>query len=319
MTLRTLYPKISPNKMHFIQVSEEHQIYVEDSGNVNGIPVIYCHGGPGAGASSDFRRYFDPERYHIILFDQRGCGRSLPSPSVSDVNMSTFIQDMEMIRQHYGIEQWLVCGGSWGTTLSLAYSIEYPERCLGFILRGLFLATQTEYDWLYKPNGVAKFFPEHYRDFLSVLEEDQQYDPLSGYYHQITGDNEVAAIAACKSWFLYENRMSSLDHVAPAGNDIADPHQAHCLAMQSAHFFYHNSFLSDGGLLEQIHRIDHLPAIIIHGRYDMICQLDVADSLAQQWPKSQLQILPFAGHSGFERQTVDAFCKATDTMIEFLK
>ncbi|QOL26012.1 prolyl aminopeptidase [Thalassotalea sp. LPB0316] len=316
--MKPLYPKILPNATHFIEVSEQHQIYVESSGNPAGIPVIYCHGGPGAGASSDFRRYFNPEIYHIILFDQRGCGRSLPSPSVEGVDMVSMIADMEKIRQFFTVDKWLVTGGSWGTTLSLAYGQSYPQHCLGFILRGVFLATQVEYDWLYRANGVAKFFPEYYQDFLLPLNEQQKRDPLSAYYQLVTSDNEVAAIAACKAWYLYEDRMSSIEHQADSKQEVDDPHIAHCLAMQSAHFFYHNSFMAEGQLLDNIHRINHLPAFILHGRYDMICQLDIAYQLANAWPTAQLQILPVAGHSGFERQTIDAFCQAADKMAEFI-
>lgn len=319
MLLKSLYPKISANSTHFLNVSDEHQIYVEDSGNRQGIPVIYCHGGPGAGASSDFRRYFDPEKYHIILFDQRGCGRSLPSPSIKHLDLAALIADMEKIREYFSIDRWLVTGGSWGTTLSLAYGQSYPDRCLGFILRGVFLATKAEYDWLYQPNGVAKFFPEYYRDFTSPLPPEQRQDPLSAYYHLVQSDNEVAAIAACKAWFLYEDRMSSIEHQGDCKHEIDDPHIAHCLAMQSAYFFYHNSFLKEGQLLGNMEKINHLPAFILHGRYDMICQLDIAYQLFNSWPSAQLQVLPVAGHSGFERQTIDAFCKAADKMAEFIQ
>lgn len=316
--MKHLYPKITPNGTHFLKVSDTHQIYVEDAGNRHGIPVIYCHGGPGAGASSDFRRYFDPEKYHIILFDQRGCGRSLPSPSIEAVDLDALVHDIEQIRRYFNIGHWLVTGGSWGTTLAIAYGIRYPQHCLGFILRGVFLASQAEYDWLYQPNGVAKFFPEYYQDFISLLDEQQRQDPLSAYYELVTSDNEVAAIAACKAWFLFENRMSSIEHQADSIMDVEDPHTAHCLAMQSAHFFYHKSYLKDDELLRNIHKISHLPAFILHGRYDMICQLSVAFELANVWQNAKLQVLPVAGHSGFERQTIDAFCKATDQMAQFI-
>lgn len=315
---KTLYPKISRNQHFFLAVGDGHELYVECSGNPQGIPVIYCHGGPGGGSSENLRRYFDPEKYHIILFDQRGCGQSKPSPSIAHNTLAHLVADIEKIRQHLNIDKWLVCGGSWGTTLAIAYGIAYSEVVLGFILRGVFLGTQEEYDWLYKKQGAAYFFPKYYRDFVTPLNDEQLLDPLMAYHELLTSDNELQKIAASKIWYRWESRLSSIEHSEKSLSQIDDAHQALCMAQISNHYFINQCFLS-APLIESIPKIGHLPAILIHGRYDMVCQLHNADLVAQVWQNAHLQILPCAGHSGFEQQTIDAFCKATDTMANFIK
>ncbi len=316
---RNLYPKISSYQQEWLKVSAEHQLYLEQSGNPQGIPVIYLHGGPGGGSSENHRRYFDPEVYRIIIFDQRGCGKSRPSPSINDNTSADLVQDIEAIRQHLNIEQWLVAGGSWGTTLAMLYGIAFPRAVLGFILRGTFLASQAEYDWLYKAGGAERFFPEYYQEFLEPLAEEDKADPLQGYHAIFSSDNEVAKIAASKAWYLWELRLSTIEHHHIGAAQIEDTHQAHCMAQLSHHYFYHQSFIDDDYIIKNIDKIADIPAIIIHGRYDMVCQLYHADRLVKAWRNASLQILPQAGHSGFERQTIDAFCKASDVMANFLR
>ena len=314
-----LYPKITCNSHQFISVSEgRHQLYVEESGNVEGIPVIYIHGGPGGGASENHRRYFDPELYHIFLFDQRGCGRSTPSPSIEDNETATLVDDIEQIRLHFGIDKWLVTGGSWGTTLAMCYGIAHPDQCLGFILRGIFLGEQQEFDWLYGAQGVARFFPEYFRTFTEGIQGQSSQAVLSHYFNVLTDSNEVAAVAASKNWYLWELRLSSLEHQF-YHSAIEDPHQAHCMALLSCHYFTNNCFLEENYIRNHLNIIEHIPSIIIHGRYDMVCQLEQAFDIAELWKNASLQILPQAGHSGFETQTIDAFCKAADIMASFLK
>lgn len=315
---RILYPKISVNRQEWFKVDDEHQLYLEESGNPDGIPVIYLHGGPGGGSSENHRRYFDPEKYRIILFDQRGCGRSKPSPHITNNTTADLIEDIEKIRHHLAIDKWLVVGGSWGTTLALAYAIKYPDHIHAFILRGIFLASQEEYDWLYSPEGAARFFPEYYREFTQLLSEPQQKNPIQGFWEQLHNHNELQRIAASKAWFLWELRLSTIEHHNIGMAQVEDAHQALCMAMLSTHYFQHSCFLTDNYILDNIHQISHIPAIVIHGRYDMVCQLSQADKLVRQWQNAELQILPCAGHSGFERQTIDAMCKATDTMANFL-
>jgi len=315
---RSLYPKISTYRQEWLSVGEGHELYLEQSGNQNGIPLIYLHGGPGSGSSENHRRYFDPEKYRIILFDQRGCGRSKPSPSIQDNNTAYLIADIETIRQHLNIEQWLVCGGSWGTTLALSYGIEHSEKVLAFILRGIFLATEAEYHWLYTDTGANRFFPEYYQEFIEHLPQKFQELPLIGYHQLLNSANEVGVISASKAWSLWELRLSTIEHHHIGMAQIDDPHQALCMAKISCHYFTHHCFISENYILENIEKIMRIPAIILHGRYDMVCQLHYAYQLAKQWENAQLQILPCSGHSGFERQTIDAFCRASDTMANFL-
>ena len=333
---RTLFPKIMPYHDEFLSVGDNHHIYLEQSGNPEGIPVLYLHGGPGGGSSENNRRYFDPDKYRIILFDQRGCGRSQPSPSLENNTTWHLINDIELIRQHLMIDQWLIAGGSWGTTLAIAYGIEHADRVLGFILRGVFLGTQAEYDWLYQAQGAAKFYPEYYQDFIEQLSDNKRSDnkksaienpenkksdnenPLECYYKQLTSDNEVAAIAASKAWCLWELRLSTLEHHNIGLAQVDDTHQALCMAKISSYYFKHHCFFSENYLLDNITKIAHLPAIVLHGRFDMVCQLYIADLLVKHWENARLQILPCAGHSGFESQTIDAFCKAADVMANFI-
>ncbi len=316
---RTLYPKIASYQQEYLDVGDQHKIYIEQSGDPDGIPVLYLHGGPGGGSSENHRRYFNPEKYRIIIFDQRGCGKSQPSPTIENNTSAHLIADIEKIRHHLNIEQWLIAGGSWGTTLALLYGISHPSPILGFVLRGVFLATQTEYDWLYKRGGAERFFPEYYLDFINPLAEEDKADPLQGYNNIFSSDNEVAIIAASKAWYLWELRLSTIEHHHIGAAQIEDSHQALCMARISHHYFYQNSFIDENFIIDNIDKINNIPAILIHGRYDMVCQLFNADKLTKAWSNASLQILPQAGHSGFERQTIDAICKATDVMANFLQ
>jgi proline iminopeptidase len=293
-------------------------LYLEQSGNPDGIPVLYLHGGPGGGSSENHRRYFDPSLYRIILFDQRGCGQSQPAPSIEHNNTQALVEDIEKIREHLKVEQWIVCGGSWGTTLAMIYGIAHTEKVLGFILRGLFLGTQAEFDWLYRPAGAQRFFPEYYAQFSQGMTEDEQCDPLAYYYKKLHSENEIAAIFASKNWYLWELRLSSLEHNNIDMLQVEDLNQALCMAKISSHYFINHAFISENFILNNLHKIKHIPAILIHGRYDMVCQLYIAQKITNQWDNAHLHTLSCAGHSGFERQTIDAFCKASDTMAEFL-
>lgn len=315
---RTLFPKITDYKQEWLDVGDGHQLYLEQSGNPDGIPVLYLHGGPGGGTSENHRRYFDPNLYRIILFDQRGCGQSKPAPSINNNNTQALVNDIEKIREYLKVDKWLISGGSWGTTLAMIYGISHPEKVLGFILRGIFLGTQAEYDWLYRPAGAQRFFPEYYNEFIEHMTEDEQCDPLAYYHKQLHSENEIAAISASKDWYLWELRLSSLEHHHIGMLQVEDAHQALCMAKISSHYFIQNAFIAENYILNNLHKIKDIPAILMHGRYDMVCQLYIAQKVAEQWDNAHLHVLPCAGHSGFERQTIDAFCKATDTMAEFL-
>ena len=316
---RILHPKISPYKEEWLTVSDHHQLYIEQAGNPEGIPVLYLHGGPGSGCSENHRRYFDPEKYRYISFDQRGCGRSKPAPSIEDNNSQVLVTDIETIRKHLNVDKWLIVGGSWGTTLAMLYGIQYPKHVIAFILRGVFLATQSELNWLYQYRGAAQFFPDYFQDFIAPLDPDKRQNILQQYRDIFSDNNELAISSACKAWYLWELRLSSLEHNASSLSHVEDYHQAACMAQISNHFFVNNCFVEEDYIIENINKISHIPAIIIHGRYDMVCQLNNAYRLVQHWDNASLQILPQAGHSGFESQTIDAMCKATEVMASFLQ
>lgn len=316
---KILHPKIAPYKEEWIRVSDNHQLYLEQAGNPDGIPVLYLHGGPGSGCSENHRRYFDPEKYRYVSFDQRGAGRSKPAPSTEDNDTQLLIEDIEVIRKHLNIDKWLLVGGSWGTTLAMLYGIQYSKHVIAFILRGVFLGMQSELDWLYQSTGVARFFPDYFKEFIAPLDLEKQQGVLQQYAEIFDDDNEVAMSSACKAWYLWELRLSSLEHSASSLSSVEDFHQAACMAQISNHYFINHCFIEENYIIENISKISHIPAIIIHGRYDMVCQLSSAYQLVEAWDNASLQILPQAGHSGFESQTIDAMCKATELMASFLQ
>ena len=316
--MRNLYPSISPYQEHSLMVSERHSLYLEESGNPLGIPVLLVHGGPGAGTSAEHRRFFDPERYRIILFDQRGAGRSEPHAELADNHTDALVADMEHIRRHLNIESWLIFGGSWGSTLALCYAIAHRERVLGLVLRGLFLARQQDLDWLYQPEGgAAQVFGDYYQDFLSPLGGDTRH-LLSHYYRLLTGSNELARLNAARAWAIWEGRISTLLPRLDAIEYYGQASDALALARIESHYFINNCFIEENHILRQVEKLRDLPAILIHGRYDMICKLAAALELAQHWPELNLQITPGAGHSAFEPSNIDALIKATDQMAREL-
>lgn len=316
--MRTLYPAINANRQQWLPVSELHQIYVEESGNPLGIPVVLVHGGPGAGISPEHRRFFDPERYRIILFDQRGAGQSTPHAELADNSTQGLIADMEHIRTYLGIERWLVFGGSWGATLGLCYAIEHPERVLGLVLRGLFLGRRQDLDWLYGPDGgAAQLFPDYYREYLAPLEGEAS-DLLNRYYQLLTSDNELARLNAARAWAIWEGRISTLLPRNDAEGHFGEAHSALALARLECHYFVNHCFIKENHIIERIGRLRSLPAILVHGRYDAICKPAAATALAGHWPELRLQIVPGAGHSAFEPGIIDALVKATDQMAREL-
>ncbi len=315
--MHPLYPKISPNNTQFLSCGS-HQIYVEESGNPDGIPVLYLHGGPGGGSCPDHRRYFDPEKYRIIIFDQRGCGKSTPHASLENNTTADLIDDIEKIRSALAITKWVVAGGSWGTTLALAYGIAYPQTVSGFILRGIFLGTQEEINWLYGKNGAANFFPCQYQEFLQPLSQGTSDNIIEDYFHELHSDNELARIAAAKAWTLWETKISALFVDKHEIIDSEETHGAIAMAHIENHYFKHHCFFDEGHLLNSIDKISHIPAFIIHGRYDMVCQIKHAWLLNEAWENAQLQIIPKAGHSGFEPGIADAICRAADQMVDFI-
>ncbi|WP_257266490.1 prolyl aminopeptidase [Endozoicomonas sp. ONNA2] len=309
--MRTLYPAIKPYATRHLQVDDIHEIYIEQCGSQDGIPVLFVHGGPGAGCSERDRRFFDPQKYRIILFDQRGCGRSRPHAELKQNTTAALIEDMELIRNSLGIEQWLVFGGSWGSTLALLYAQAHPKRVSGLVVRGVFLSRQQDLDWLYK-EGASRVFPDHWAHFLELIPEDERGDLLAAYYQRLFGENELARMNAAKHWSLWEGNTATLRPNHELVDHFADPHLALSLSRIECHYFKNKSFINPDQIIAQMNLISAIPGVIVHGRYDMICPLDNAQTLADHWPEADFQIIRDAGHASCEPGIVDALVRATD-------
>ncbi len=312
--MRNLFPEIRPNETFYLQAGS-HELYVEESGNSGGLPVLFLHGGPGAGSRPYHRRFFDPEIYRIIVFDQRGAGRSRPHAELANNTTKNLISDIELIREHFSIEQWLVFGGSWGSTLALLYAQAYPNNVLGLILRGIFLCRRHEIAWFYQ-QGASRVFPDYWRDFLAPIPESERDDMVAAYYARLTGDDEIARMAAAKAWAQWEARCASLQPDPGIRDEFADPHVALSLARIEAHYFYHDCFLAPNQILRDAHRLHHIPGVIVHGRYDLICPLENAVQLQEAWPAAQLKVISDAGHAATEPRITDALLKATQEMSQ---
>lgn len=316
-----MWPDETPEayQVEFLTRPEGHRIYLEQSGNPKGIPVVMCHGGPGGGSSPFQRSLFDPRVYRVVLFDQRGCGQSTPFASLSHNTTADLIADMEAIRQHLAIERWVVAGGSWGSTLALAYGEQYPERCLGFILRGIFLARSEDIDWLYRPGGGAsQLFPDYFADFMQAIAPVQGLDVLVAYRERLQSDDAHSMLEAAKAWSLWEARVATLVPNAAMREGALEPDSALPLARIENHYFLHHCFLEPNQLLQNLSRIAHLPAYIVHGRYDAVCKLENAWSLHQAWPGSVLSVVQQAGHSASEPAIARALYQAATELAQRL-
>ena len=309
--MHTLYPAIKPYATHRLAVDSVHQIYVEECGSPDGVPVLFIHGGPGGGSQERDRRFFDPEKYRIILFDQRGCGRSKPHAELDGNTTQNLVDDIELIRKKLDVDRWVLFGGSWGSTLSLVYAQVHPKNVLALVLRGIFLARQQDLDWLYK-DGASRVFPDHWRHFLEIIPEEEQEDLLSAYYSRLTGENELARMNAAKHWSLWEGRIATLRPNHDVEEHFADPHLALSLSCTEVHYFVNNAFLENNQIIDNMNLLDQIPGVIVHGRYDMICPLDNAQLLADHWTQSELQVIRDAGHSSSEPGIIDALVRATD-------
>ncbi|MFK7731087.1 MAG: prolyl aminopeptidase [Pseudomonadales bacterium] len=308
-----LYPDIKPYHRQHLKVSPPHEIYVEESGNPRGIPVLFVHGGPGSGCTPQHRRFFDPQKYRIILFDQRGAGKSTPHAELMNNDTQSLLDDIEVIRRTLKIKSWVLFGGSWGSTLSLLYAEKHPEHVLGMILRGIFLCRKNEIDWLYR-HGASLVFPDYWEDFIAPIPEAERDDLLAAYYKRLVSNNELARMAAAKAWCLWEARCSTLRPSASSVEFFSQPHLALAMARIEAHFFAHRGFLEPNQILREASRLNGIPGTIVHGRYDMICPLDNAFELSKVWHDASLNIVRDAGHSATEPGTVDALIRATRDM-----
>ncbi|MGE0079810.1 MAG: prolyl aminopeptidase [Thiohalomonadaceae bacterium] len=312
---RTLYPEIQPYVQHSLAVDAPHVLHVEECGNPHGLPVVFVHGGPGAGCEPWHRRFFDPARYRIVLFDQRGCGRSAPHASLEANTTQALVADMERIREHLGIERWVVFGGSWGSTLGLVYAETHPERVLALVLRGIFLCRPHEIAWFYQ-EGASRLFPDQWEHFLAPIPAEERSDLLGAYHRRLTSDDEVTRMAAAKAWSIWEGSTATLSPNKSVIDHIADPYTALSLARIECHYFVHDSFLGPNQILADAHRLKDIPGVIVHGRYDVICPVENAWQLHKAWPGSELHIVPDAGHSAAEPGNTDALVRATDAFAE---
>ncbi len=315
--MRELYPEIQPYVNHSLEVEPPHCLHLEECGNPEGLPVLFVHGGPGGGCEPYHRRFFDPDRYRIILFDQRGCGRSTPHASLQANTTQALVADMEAIREHLGIERWLLFGGSWGSTLSLVYAETHPQRVLGMVLRGIFLCRPHEIQWFYQ-EGAGRLFPEQWQEYLAPVAEAERGDMLGAYQRLLNGDDELQRMAAAKAWSLWEGRTSTLRPSKAVEEHFADPYTALAMARIENHYFMHDSFLEPDQILRDAERLQGIPGCIVQGRYDVVCPAESAWQLHRAWPGSRLEMIDDAGHSASEPGTIDALVRATDRMLEAL-
>ena len=315
--MRTLFPDIKKNNSFFLPVDSGHEIYVEESGNPEGIPIIFIHGGPGAGCEPSNRRFFNPEVYRIILFDQRGAGRSRPHALLEHNTTTHLISDMERIREHLGIDEWVLFGGSWGSTLALAYAEHHPAQVLAMILRGVFLCRPHEIRWFYQ-EGASRIFPDYWQDYLAQIPDDERSDLLGAYHRRLTGEDEIARMSAAKSWSIWEGRCSTLLPDSTTLDRFSDPHLALSLARIESHYFVNNIFLSHNQLLRDAYRLANIPGIIVHGRYDVVCPIENAFDLHRAWPRSQLRIIPDCGHAAGQPGITNALIKSTAEIARLL-
>ncbi|MEO0975081.1 MAG: prolyl aminopeptidase [Pseudomonadota bacterium] len=309
---RLLYRPIEPFDHGMLQVSSLHRIYYEQCGNPKGKPVVFLHGGPGGGGDIRPRRFFDPARYRIVIFDQRGCGRSTPHAVLEENTSWDLVADIEQLRTHLGIERWQVFGGSWGSTLSLLYAQTHPERVTELVLRGIFMLRRSELQWFYQ-HGASELFPEQFARYVSVIPEQERGDLISAFHRRLTGDDEDAALEAARAWAIWEGSTSSLLPANHVEDTFGDARFALAFARIESHYFINGGFMErETQILDDVDRIRHIPAVIVHGRYDVVCPIRSAWDLAQRWPEATLQVVDNAGHSAFEPGTTDALIRATD-------
>lgn len=309
---RTLYPEIEPYRSGRLAVSDVHELYFEESGNPNGKPAVFLHGGPGGGTDPKQRRFFDPARYRIVLFDQRGCGKSTPHASLEDNTTWSLVSDIEKLREHLGIERWQVFGGSWGSTLALAYAEKHPERVTELVLRGIFLLREYELRWFYQ-EGTSYLFPDAFEKYLAAIPPEERGDLRAAYHRRLTGDDPEERQRAARAWSVWEASTSFLlpnpEHVEHAGEDDFSL----AFARIEAHYFHNRGFFShENQLLDDAAKLENIPGVIVHGRYDVVCPLKNAWELSKVWPKGELRIVPDAGHSAFEPGNVHELILATD-------
>ena len=307
-----LYPAIEPYQTGMLSVSDLHSLYFEQVGHPDGKPVVFLHGGPGGGCEPFYRRYFDPQQWRIVLFDQRGCGRSTPHAELRENTTWDLVSDIEKLRSHLGIDRWTVFGGSWGSTLALAYSQTHPDRCTGLILRGIFMLRSKEIRWFYQ-EGASYLFPDAWEDYLKPIPPEEQHDLVAAYYRRLTSPDAQVRQEAAQAWSVWEGRTSKLLIDPALEQRFGMSNFADAFARIECHYFINRGFMpEDDYLLYRVDRIRHLPAVIVQGRYDVVCPPLSAWELHRAWPEAELLIVPDAGHSATEPGIRSALVEATD-------
>lgn len=311
----TLYPKIKSYKEQTLSVDNLHTLYIEEVGNPTGIPIVFVHGGPGAGTDPFHRCFFDPEIYRVILFDQRGCGRSTPHAALEHNTTQDLVADMEAIRELLGISRWVVFGGSWGSTLSLVYAETYPSKVMGLILRGIFLCEKRDIEWFYQ-QGASFIFPDYWEEFIQPIAEKDRHDMISAYYQLLTSNHDFTRSAAARAWSTWEGRCATLQPNPELQKHFSELHFALALARIECHYFKHRAFLEEGFILKNARQLQSIPGVIVHGRYDVVCPLENAWKLHKAWPEAELNIVRDAGHAATEPGITDALIRATKEMAK---
>lgn len=309
--MRRLYPRLEPYVQHSLAVDQRHTLHAAEYGQPDGLPALILHGGPGVGSAAWHPTLFNPNAWRVVTFDQRGCGRSLPHGAIEDNTTAHLVGDIERLRNHLGIERWLVLGGSWGATLALAYAETYPERVSALILRGAFLARERDVHWFYR-EGAERLLPDYWRDFIAPIPGAERDDLLAAYHRRLFGNDEIARMAAAKAWSQWEGRASTLLPDPDTEARFCDPAVALSMARIQCEYFVNGCWLDEGQLLRDAGRLAGIPGEIVHGRYDLVCPLEQALALADAWPDAALRIVPDAGHAGLEPGTTDALLAATE-------
>ena len=311
--MRNLYPEIEPFDSGFLDVDARHRMYYEQCGNPQGKPVVILHGGPGAGCGAKIRRFHDPRAYRIILLDQRGAGRSTPHADLVDNTTWTLVADIEKLREHLGIDRWQVFGGSWGSTLALAYAEKHPERVSEIVMRGIFLLRRWELEWFYQ-EGCSRLFPDAWEKYLEPIPEVERGDIISAYHRRLTSDDENVRLEAAQAWSIWEASTSFMLQDEDFINSHNDAHFALSFARIENHYFVNGGFFeAEGQLLRDAHKLKGIPGVIVHGRYDVVCPIANAWDLHKVWPEAKLMISPTSGHSAFEAENASALIEATDS------
>jgi proline iminopeptidase len=312
--MKTLYPVIEPFDTGRLKVSPIHELYYEQVGNPTGKPAVFLHGGPGGGIAPEYRRYFDPEIYRVVLFDQRGSGKSTPPASLEENTTWHLVSDIDQLREHLRIDTWQVFGGSWGSTLALAYAETHPKRVCELVLRGIFLCRPKEIQWFYQ-EGASAIFPDVWEEYLKVIPDAERGDMVSAYYRRLTSEDPSVRLEAARAWSIWEGSTSKLLFDPEMIEKFANPEFALAFARIECHYFMNNCFFnSDNYLIENVEKIRHLPSIIVQGRYDVVCPIMSAWELHKAWPEAQLHIIPDGGHSISEPGIIDALVEATDKL-----